>query len=132
MNLTPCATMEAMPTLSTRAEPELGMDDVVLRGGQLSWDAALVSVETCFRRFGVHGLSVCAGSGSAVDDLYRSPYLQKYPEARLAIVQDVARLGLRLIPTSNKPHYTLDLGRPLDEELWETLRTVFGTVVYRP
>lgn len=100
-------------------------DDIVVRGGSLPWEAVLATVETCFVRHGVHGLSVCAGPGLDLNSLYESPLLRRYPHYRVCTAGRLIELGFTLIPTSDVPHYTLDLGRELDEQLWEVLQDAF-------
>jgi hypothetical protein len=114
-----------MPNLPIREEAALAPGDVVLRGGTLAWDSLLSNAETCFARFQVHGVSVCAGPGLSVQAISKSVAIRRYPQFRVATVGALADIGFRLIPTFQVPHYTLDLGRPLDEALWEQLLEVF-------
>lgn len=121
-----------MPTLPTREAPMLAASDIVLRGGSMAWDSTLAATELCFRKYGVHGISVGCGAGLAFEEVYQWDRIQRYPQSRAATVESVLELGCSLIPTFDAPHYTLDLGRPLDEALWESLLDVFARTVQRP
>lgn len=113
--------------LTPRTERSLVSDDVVVRGGLLGFDALSKSVETCHLRHGVHGASVMAKSGATVEEIFASSaLLQRYGTLRTSTVGRLTGLGFALEATGAAPHYTLDLGAPLDWAMWELLDTAFG------
>lgn len=114
-----------MPTMPIRQEPPLADDDIVVRGGILAFDSLKNAAEVCQARFGIHGISVCASPGESLEVLRTSGPVVKYTQHRVTTAGHLRALGFRLIPTGRSPHYTLDLGRPLDEDLWEELLEVF-------
>jgi len=76
----------------------------------------------CHARFGVYGASFMAGPGKTVSDLFReSQVLQGYTEYRFTTVEQIEERGYKMYATFDVPHYTLELPRALDDDLWEEL-----------
>lgn len=104
-----------------------------MRGGEFARDPVERAVRICWIKFGIHGASVMAGAGESVASLYaKSKILQSYSSYRFTTVGALLDLDLDLYASFKVPHYTLDLRRPMDDDLWNSLSGAFSQILPAP
>lgn len=109
--------------LTTRSEPPLPDEALVLRGGMMLARDLALAAERCEAQLGFPGISVFAatdtGSGSSCWPLRRST------------AGAVRSLGCELVPTGIAPHVTLHLPGT-DFATLARLRDLFGPPIPNP
>ena len=99
----------------------------------MSRESVEANMDTTHTAWDLWGISVDSGRDATVESLYElHPRLRGWGKYRLATAGAVIGCGFGLLATGKAPHYTLVIGRPLDDETWNLLLGVFSEPVPAP
>lgn len=118
--------------LTSRSEPPLPDEALVLRGGMMLARDLALAAERCEAQLGFPGISVFAATGTGFRELLlAAPALRTYRVVRRSTAGAVRSLGCELVATGIAPHITLRLPGT-DFATLARLRDLFGPPIPNP
>jgi len=80
---------------------------VIVRGGMLSADELRIDAVRAFERFGEYAISVLAAPEPGDLDRLEQTALRRFNIVTLTTAGAIRRIGLDLVPTFRRPHYSV-------------------------